>query len=87
MALGALEICWRDASAQAFHMLGRKLSDFDKKTVVELAHDAGAIYFLGHPCCQRWLTKRFFGALHIKELDWGLYRLPYWFKVSGSIRL
>ena len=82
MALGTLAICWRDSSVQAYHLLGKRLPDFNNKTVIEIAHDAGYIHFLAHPCCQKWLTKKFFGHLQVKELDWGFGRLPYWFKVS-----
>ena len=81
MALGALSICWRDSSVQAYNMLGKQLSDFNDKTVIEIAHDAEYIHFLAHPCCQKWLTKRFHGQLQINELDWGIFKLPYWFKV------
>ncbi|XP_052285259.1 transient receptor potential cation channel subfamily M member-like 2 isoform X2 [Dreissena polymorpha] len=87
MALGALAICWRDNSSQAYHMLGRRLPDFNNKTVIEIAHDAGYIHFLAHPCCQKWLTKKFLGNLQIKELDWGFGRLPYWFKILTSVFL
>ncbi|WAQ99063.1 TMP2L-like protein, partial [Mya arenaria] len=87
MAVGAMSICWRDCSVQAYHMLGRRLPDFNDKSVVEIAHDAGYINFLAHPCCQKWLTKKFFGNLHLKDLDWGLFRLPYWFKILISIVL
>ena len=85
MALGALAICWRDSSLKAYNMLGKHLPDFNNKTVIEIAHDAGYIHFLAHPCCQKWLTKTFLGHLQIKELDWGLFRLPYWFKVSHDL--
>ncbi|XP_052792596.1 transient receptor potential cation channel subfamily M member 2-like isoform X1 [Mya arenaria] len=85
MALGALAICWRDSSVQAYHMLGRRLTDFNNKSVIEIAHDAGYIHFLAHPCCQKWLTKKFFGHLQVKELDWGFGRLPYWFKILVSV--
>lgn len=84
MALGALAICWRDSSTRAYSMLGKRLPDFNNKTVIEIAHDAGYIHFLAHPCCQKWLTKKFFGNLQVKEMDWGLCRLPYWFKVRKA---
>jgi len=85
MALGALAICWRDSSYRAYNMLGKRLPDFNNKSVIEIAHDAGYIHFLAHPCCQKWLTKQFFGNLEVKELDWGFCRLPYWFKVSSIL--
>ncbi|KAH3781588.1 hypothetical protein DPMN_159487 [Dreissena polymorpha] len=84
MALGALNICFKDASAQALYMLGKQMPDYNDKTVVEIAHDARAIHFMAHPCVQKWLTQLFKGNLHVKELEWGFFRLPYWFKVSSG---
>ncbi|KAH3781577.1 transient receptor potential cation channel subfamily M member-like 2 isoform X2 [Dreissena polymorpha] len=87
MALGALNICFKDASAQALYMLGKQLPDYNDKTVVEIAHDARAIHFMAHPCVQKWLTQLFMGNLHVKELEWGFFRLPYWFKIISSVLL
>ena len=82
MALGTLDISFRDSSAQAYSMLSRPLPDFNNKTAIEIAHDSGYLHFIAHPCCQKWLTKKLFGSIQVKELDWGVFRLPYWFKVS-----
>ncbi|KAL4230550.1 hypothetical protein ACF0H5_010931 [Mactra antiquata] len=87
MALGALAICWRDSSVQAYLKLGERAPDFNNKSVIEIAHDAGYIHFLAHPCCQKWLTKKFHGHLHFKELNWGFFRLPLWFKILTSVFL
>lgn len=81
MGLGILDICWQDNSIMAYSILSKRYDDFNNKTLIEIAYNAGYIHFLAHPCCQKWLTKAFFGNLQFKELDWGLFRLPYWFKV------
>ena len=86
MAVGVLAICWRDSSILAYNMLSKCHEDYNNKTVIEIAYDAAYIHFLAHPCCQKWLTKTFFGNLQVKELDWGIFRLPYWFKVSQIFR-
>ena len=82
MALGILAICWQDSSLLAYNMLSKRHEDYNNKTVVEIAYDAEYIHFLAHPCCQKWLSKSFFGNMQVKELNWGIFRLPYWFKVS-----
>ena len=83
MALGVLAICWQDSSIRAYNMLSKHHIDFNNKTIVEIAYDAEYTHFLAHPCCQKWLTRTFFGNLQVKELNWGLFRLPYWFKVKS----
>ncbi|XP_052825070.1 transient receptor potential cation channel subfamily M member 2 [Octopus bimaculoides] len=87
MALGTLDISFRDSSAQAYSMLSRPLPDFNNKTAIEIAHDSGYLHFIAHPCCQKWLTKKLFGSIQVKELDWGVFRLPYWFKILASVFL
>ena len=81
-ALGVLDISYNDSSEQAYNILSTTLSDFNNKTTIEIAHDAQHLQFISHPCCQKWLTKKLFGHLKVNELSWGLFRLPYWFKVS-----
>ena len=83
MALGVLEIGNRDSSAQAYNMLSSSLPDFNNKTVIQIAHDSNYMKFIAHPCCQKWITNKLFGAIEVKELDYGFFRLPDWFKVSG----
>lgn len=82
MALGVLDISYRDTSAQAYSMLCRPLPDFNNKSTIEIAHNAYYLNFIAHPCCQKWLTRKLYGSIQMKELNWGICRLPYWFKVS-----
>lgn len=81
MALGVLDISYSDVSAQAYAMLSKPLPDFNNKSAIEIAYDASYGSFIAHPCCQKWLTRKLFGSIQVKELDWGICRLPYWFKV------
>jgi hypothetical protein len=37
--------------------------------------------FLSHPCCQKWITKKFYGSISIRELNLGLFEIPTWMKV------
>jgi hypothetical protein len=84
-ALGVLDIGYMDSSEQTYSMLSAPLKDFSNKTPMEIAHDAGYIGFIAHPCCQKWLTRKLFGAIHVKELDLGFLTLPNWFKVGQGM--
>ncbi|XP_076076624.1 transient receptor potential cation channel subfamily M member-like 2 isoform X3 [Mytilus galloprovincialis] len=85
MALGVLDISYSDVSAQAYAMLSKPLPDFNNKSAIEIAYDASYGSFIAHPCCQKWLTRKLFGSIQVKELDWGICRLPYWFKILSSV--
>ena len=37
--------------------------------------------FIAHPCCQKWITKKFHGDIDIRELNFGLFKIPTWMKV------
>ncbi|XP_071134130.1 transient receptor potential cation channel subfamily M member-like 2 [Mytilus edulis] len=87
MALGVLDISYRDTSAQAYSMLCRPLPDFNNKSTIEIAHNAYYLNFIAHPCCQKWLTRKLYGSIQMKELNWGICRLPYWFKILSSVFL
>lgn len=84
-ALGVLDIGYMDSSEQTYSMLSAPLKDFNNKTSIEIAHDAGYIGFIAHPCCQKWLTRKLFGAIQVKELDLGFLTLPNWFKILVSV--
>ncbi|KAL5012942.1 hypothetical protein ScPMuIL_011493 [Solemya velum] len=85
MALGVLDISFRESSFQAYSMLSKSLPDFNNKTTIEIAHGAGCLQFISHPCCQKWLTKKLLGPIIVKELEWGVFRLPDWFKILLSV--
>lgn len=82
MALGVLDISYRDVSAQAYAMLSRPIPDFNNKSAIEIAYDANYQQFIAHPCCQKWLTRKLFGSIQVKEINWGFLRLPVWCKVN-----
>ena len=37
--------------------------------------------FIAHPCCQKWITKKFYGGLDIREMSFGIFKLSTWIKV------
>lgn len=85
MALGVLDISYTDASAQAYSMLSRPIPDFNNKSTIEIAYESNYLNFIAHPCCQKWLTSKLYGSIQVTELDWGICRLPYWFKVYFTV--
>ena len=82
MAVSILDVSYKESSMHTFSALGKRLEDFNNRTVVQLAWMGGNKYFLAHPCCQKWLTQRWFGNIHIREMDWGpSFKLPDGLKV------
>ena len=82
MAVSMLRLSYQESSMYTFSALSKPLEDFSNRTVVELAKLGGNKYFIAHPCCQKWLTQRWFGNIHIRELDWGgSFKLPDGLKV------
>ncbi|XP_048243432.1 transient receptor potential cation channel subfamily M member-like 2 [Haliotis rufescens] len=87
MAVSLLDLCYKDSTNQAFQALNKTLQDFNDKTVVEIARMGKNKWFIAHPCCQKWLSRRWYGNLHIRELDWGQPTLPDWLKIYLSVFL
>jgi hypothetical protein len=53
-------------------------------TVIELAYNSDNKDFIAHPCCQKWLTKKLYGGLDVRELNFGFIRVPTWLKILLS---
>ena len=77
-----LQLSYKESSTVTFSALSKQLEDFNNRNVVELAKLGENKYFIAHACCQKWLTQRWFGNIHIRELDWGgAFKLPDGIKV------
>jgi hypothetical protein len=50
-------------------------------TAIELAYNSNNKDFIAHPCCQKWITKKFYGGLDFRQLNYGLFKIPTWMKV------
>lgn len=70
---------------RVYDVLNRKNADLNNLTVIELAYNSDNKEFLAHPCCQKWITKKFYGSIEIRELSYGLFELPIWIKVKVRI--
>ncbi|XP_022254350.1 transient receptor potential cation channel subfamily M member 2-like [Limulus polyphemus] len=81
MATRILNISYKDASCRSFDVLSQESPDWSYKTAVELAAEGKNHTFLAHPCCQKWLTRLFYGNIHIKEHTWNAVKLPLCVKV------
>ncbi|KAK7097580.1 hypothetical protein V1264_004533 [Littorina saxatilis] len=85
MAVSLLSLSYKDASVYTFAALSKRLEDFNNRTIVELAKLGGNKYFIAHPCCQKWLTQRWFGKIHLRDLDWGgSFNMPDGLKVGNT---
>lgn len=83
MAVEMLKLTYAESSTFAFSALSKCLDDFNNRTVVELAKMSENKYFIAHPCCQKWLAQRWLGNIHVRELDWGYFKLPDFIKVHS----
>lgn len=87
MAVEMLKLTYAESSTFAFSALSKCLDDFNNRTVVELAKMSENKYFIAHPCCQKWLAQRWLGNIHVRELDWGYFKLPDFIKIYLSVFL
>ncbi|KAL8598697.1 hypothetical protein ACOMHN_033261 [Nucella lapillus] len=88
LAVSMLRLSYKESSMYTFMALNKQLEDFNNRNVVELAKLGENKYFIAHTCCQKWLTQRWYGNIHIRELDWGgQLKLPDWLKIYLSVFL
>lgn len=80
--LGVLDIGYMDLSEQIYSMLSVFFKDFNNKIFIEIVYDVGYIGFIVYFCCQKWLIRKLFGVIQVKELDLGFLIFFNWFKVS-----
>ena len=64
--------------------MNRKNTDLNDLTAIELAYNSDNKDFIAHPCCQKWITKKFHGDIDIRELNFGLFKIPTWMKILSS---
>jgi hypothetical protein len=78
-----LDLSYKDSCLTAIASLDEKLTEFNNKTTIKLAHIAKNKYFIAHKSCQKWLVQRWHGKLLIREVDYGVFKLPNWLKVNA----
>lgn len=84
MAVGVLEVSFQHNNCRAMDALDEKSPEWNFLTAVDIAALAVNEAFICHPCCQKWLTNRFHGNFHIKEINWGIVTIPTSFKIVLS---
>ena len=84
-AVRLLDLSYKDSCLTAIASLDEKHPEFNNKTTIKLAHIARNKYFIAHKSCQKWLVRRWQGNLLIREVDYGVFKLPNWLKVNGHI--
>lgn len=83
-AVGVLDSCFSQDETRANDVLSEESSDWNYKTAVDIAANARLRSFLGHPCCQKWLTNTFLGNVRIREMSWGFFTIPPSIKILLS---
>lgn len=81
-AVRLLDLSYKDSCLTAIASLDEKHPEFNNKTTIKLAHIARNKYFIAHKSCQKWLVRRWQGNLLIREVDYGVFKLPNWLKVN-----
>ncbi|KAJ8305131.1 hypothetical protein KUTeg_017316 [Tegillarca granosa] len=87
LAVKLLDITYRDSPALAIASLEKTLPDFNNHAVIEVAKISRNKMFIAHSICQKWLARKWYGNLNIREVDFKAFRLPDWFKIYMSIFL
>ncbi|XP_062585972.1 transient receptor potential cation channel subfamily M member 3-like [Saccostrea cucullata] len=80
-AVELLSISYNDSALHAIASLDDKLPEFGNKTVTQVAQLCRNKYFIAHKSCQKWLMHRWHGSLRIREVDYGIFKLPEWLKI------
>ncbi|XP_048781107.2 transient receptor potential cation channel subfamily M member-like 2 isoform X2 [Ostrea edulis] len=84
-AVKLLDLSYKDSCLTAIASLDEKLAEFNNKTTIKLAHIARNKFFIAHKSCQKWLIQRWHGNLLIREVDYGVFKLPNWLKIYLSV--
>jgi mRNA-degrading endonuclease RelE of RelBE toxin-antitoxin system len=77
-----LDLSYKDSALHAIASLDDKLAEFGNKTVTQVAQLCRNRHFIAHKSCQKWLMHRWHGSLRIREVDYRIFKLPEWVKVS-----
>ncbi|CAF0787906.1 unnamed protein product [Didymodactylos carnosus] len=83
-AVGVLDKSFNEDDTRTFEMLDEKHPDWNHMATVELAYNAENKEFMAHAACQKWLTRQFYGEITPRELSWGLFKTPDYFKIISS---
>lgn len=75
-ACDLLDIVHKDNPYRAQELLNESLKRFKFKTSVDLAAVGRFRVFFSHESVQRWLTRQTYGNIDIKEMRFGIFRLP-----------
>lgn len=84
-AVDLLDLSYKDSALHAIASLDDKLPEFGNKTVTQVAQLCRNKYFIAHKSCQKWMMHRWHGVLRIREVDYRIFKLPEWVKVSNRL--
>lgn len=84
-AVRLLDLSYSDSCLNTIASLDEKFPELNNKTTIKLAHIARNKFFIAHKSCQKWLVQRWHGNLLIREVDYGVFKLPNWLKIYLSV--
>ncbi|CAF0923893.1 unnamed protein product [Didymodactylos carnosus] len=72
----------KEFSDYAVGVLDKSFNEDGRRTFDML--DEKHAEFMAHAACQKWLTRQFYGEITPREMPWGLFKTPIYFKIITS---
>ncbi|XP_066295735.1 transient receptor potential cation channel subfamily M member-like 2 [Branchiostoma lanceolatum] len=82
LAVGVLDIGYKESTKKATDILNEMIPDWKVKTAIEVAYDSKCKKFIAHPCCRKWVKRKYMGGIAVKKTMANF--LPSWLKILLS---
>ncbi|XP_035685384.1 transient receptor potential cation channel subfamily M member-like 2 [Branchiostoma floridae] len=82
LAVGVLDTGYKESTKKATDILNEMIPDLKVKTAIEVAYDSKCKKFIAHPCCRKWVKRKYMGGISVKKTMASF--LPSWLKILLS---
>eukprot|EP00058_Branchiostoma_floridae_P003267 XP_002588755.1 hypothetical protein BRAFLDRAFT_89818 [Branchiostoma floridae] len=82
LAVGVLDTGYKESPKKATDILNETIPDLKVKTAIEVAYDSKCKKFIAHPCCRKWVKRKYMGGISVKKTMASF--LPSWLKILLS---
>ncbi|XP_078686292.1 transient receptor potential cation channel subfamily M member-like 2 [Branchiostoma floridae x Branchiostoma belcheri] len=82
LAVGVLDMGYKESTKKATDILNEMVPDWKVKTAIEVAYDSKCKKFIAHPCCQKWVKRKYMGGISVKKRMANIF--PSWLKILLS---
>lgn len=87
IAVEMMDVVYKESKILAFRSLLVRLKEFQFLSVVDLALISNNKFFIGHPCCQRSMWKRWYGSMTMKSFSLADVYIPHYIKLFLCLTL